>query len=120
MTMLEQGRVSISTGMHNPGKYEYSGNDDFVGLLTILEATGNLIHSYKVYGFEQLAAGETAYPFTYEFTVEPGLYQLQFSALDKPQIEMQMEILEKDGILYLSAPQEYIDPFTMYTVAQTP
>ncbi len=120
MTMLEQGKVSISAGMHNPGKHEYSGNDDYTGLITVLDETGNMIHNGKLYGFQQLAAGETFYPFTYEFIVEPGAYQVQFSALGKPQIEMQFEIIDKDGTLYLSAPQEYIDPFTAYTQAQAP
>ena len=120
MTMLEPGKVSISAGMHNPGKYDYPGNDDYTGTLTVLDGTGKLLNDGKVYGFSQLAAGETFYPFTYELPVEPGAYQVQFSALGKPQIEFQFEIIDKDGTLYLSAPQEFIDPFTMYTVSQTP
>ena len=120
MTMLEPGRVSISAGMHNPGKYDYPDNDDYTGTLTVLDGTGKLLNDGKVYGFSRLAAGETFYPYTYELPLEPGVYQVQFSALDKPQVEVQFEVVKKEGILYLSAPQEYIDPFTQYTLAQTP
>ncbi len=117
LTMLEPGKVSISAGMHNPGRREYLGNADFEGHLTIKDEAGNLINDGKVYGFSKLAAGESSFPFTFEMNVEPGAYTVQFGALDKPPVEMQFEIVEKDGVLYLNAPYEYIDPFTMYTNA---
>ena len=117
MTMLEPGVVSISAGMYNSGKFEYPGDDDFKGVFTILDEGGNLINESKVNEFSALAAGEKFFPFTYEMTLEPGTYRVQFSALEKPAIEIEFEIVEKEGVLNLIAPQENIDPFTMYTNA---
>lgn len=118
MTMLEPGRVIISAGMHNPGRQDYPGNEDYFGVIMIKDEAGNLLNEGNVYEFSKLAAGETFYPFTYEVNLVPGVYNVQFSALDKEPLKMQFEILNRDGTLILSAPADVIDPFTLYVEAK--
>lgn len=117
LTMKEPGQVSVAAGMHNSGRFEYPGTENYNGFLTILDESGRLRALGEAKKFSLLAADETFYPITYHLSVEPGLYRLKFSALDKQPVEMQFEIIEKNGRLYLNAPGEYIDPLTEYTIA---
>ncbi len=117
LTMLEPGRVSISVGMFNPAIRDYRGNEDFNGILTITDDAGNTVADVEAKDFPSLPAGATDYPSKYDMTLEPGTYMVQFSALGKTPVEMKFEIVEKDGVMYLNAPYEFIDPFTMYTNA---
>ena len=115
LTMTDPGTVSISAGLHNGGRFEYLGEDENSGTLTILDGKGDNRVVGEIESFGQIGADETFYPLTYGLTVEPGTYQVIFSAQDKPPLEMQFEIVDEDGSLYLYAPQEYIDPFTAFT-----
>ncbi len=117
LTMKEPGELSVAAGMHNSGRFEYPGTDNYNGFLTILDESGQLRALGEANQFSLLAVDETFYPITYHLAVEPGTYRLKFSALGKPPIEVQFEIVEKNGGLYLNAPGEFIDPFTEYTIA---
>jgi hypothetical protein len=117
LTMKEPGEVSISAGLYNSGRFEYPGTENYNGFLTILDENGKLRALGEMDKISLLAAGETFYPLTYNLAVEPGVYRLKFGALDKPPIEMQFEIVEKNGTLYMTAPGEFIDPLTEYTNA---
>ncbi len=120
LTMLEEGRVSISAGMHNPGKRDVPQDDSFVGEFALLSQAGNMVNNGKVYGFSSLAGGEISYPYMYELTLEPGAYTVVFSAQDMEPVEVDFEILEEAGQVYLNAPQENIDPFTQFIYSQAP
>lgn len=120
LTMLEERRVSISAGMHNPGKRDVPQDDSFVGEFALLDKAGNLVNDGKVYGFSSLAGGETSYPYMYELTLEPGAYTVVFSAQDVEPVEVDFEIIEEAGHVYLNAPQENIDPFTQFIYSQAP
>ena len=115
MTMLEPGKLSISTGVHNPTKHEYAGNENFEGNLIISDKAVNLVYEGRSYIFSPLAAGETSYPFGYEIDMSPGSYTAQFSALGKEPLEVQFEIVEINEVLTLVAPDDVIDPHTNYT-----
>lgn len=117
LTMKESGEVFVAAGMYNSGRFEYPGTENYNGFLTILDEAGQLRALGESNKFSLLAAGETFYPLTYQLMIEPGTYQLKFSALGKQPIEMQFEVVEKNGRLFLNAPGEYIDPLTEYTIA---
>jgi hypothetical protein len=116
MTMNATGEVIVAAGLHNAGRFEYPGTDSYNGFLTVLDATGKLRALGESNKFSLLGAGETFYPLTYNLIVEPGTYRLKFSALGKQPVEMEFEVVEKNGKLYLNAPGEYIDPLTEYTI----
>ncbi len=117
LTMKAQGEVAVSAGLHNASMFEYPGTDQYNGFLTILDEAGRLRALGELNKCSLLAAGETFYPLTYNLSAEPGTYRLKFSALGKPPVEMQFEVVDRDGRLYLTAPGEYIDPITEYTIA---
>ncbi len=118
MTMQAEGKLDISAGLHNPRKVDYQGTESFNGLLEVLNEAGEVRTSGETYSFSPLAGGETSYPLTYQLTLDPGTYTVRYSALGKEPLEVQFEILDKDGTLYLRAPGDVIDPFTEYTSAR--
>ncbi len=120
MTMEDHGKLSVSTGLHNAGIFSYQGTEHYNGILTILDKAGKLRALNELNKFEQLAADETYYPLTYDLTLEPGVYQLKYSALGKRPVEVAFEVYVKDGNVYLSAPQEYVDPVTEFITTTTP
>ncbi len=117
LTMKESGELFVAAGLHNSGRFEYPGTDNYNGFLTILDEAGRLRALGESNKFSLLASGETFYPLTYQLIIEPGTYRLKFSAIGKQPIEMHFEIVERNGKLYLNAPGEYIDPLTEYTIA---
>lgn len=117
LTMKQPGEVSVAAGLHNSGRFEYPGSENYNGFLTILDGAGKLRALGEMDKISLLAAGETFYPLTYDISVEPGVYRLKFGALGKQPVEMEFKIVEKNGLLYLNAPGEYIDPLTEYTIA---
>lgn len=118
MTMPADGKLNISAGLHNPNKGDYQGTESFNGLLEVLNEAGEVRTSGEIYSFDPLTGGETSYPLTYQLTLEPGKYTSRYSALGKEPLEVQFEIIDKDGTLYLHAPADVIDPFTEYTSAR--
>lgn len=115
MTMQAEGRVDISVGLHNPRKGDYQGSETFLGIMEVIDGIDQIQVSSDTYTYGKLAGGETSYPLTMKLTLAPGKYTARYSALGKEPLEVQFQILDKDGTLYLRAPGDVIDPFTEYT-----
>ncbi len=120
MTMEDRGKLSVSTGLHNAGIFSYQGTENYNGILTILDKAGKLRALNELNSFDQLAADETYYPLTYDLNLEPGSYQLKYSALGKQPVEVAFEVYVKDGNVYLNAPQEFVDSSSKFISTTTP
>lgn len=118
LTMGDEGKVDVSAGLHNPRKAEYQGNQNFDGLLEVLDEDGLVQVTAEIYTFDKLAGGESEFPLTYQLTLEPGRYTARYNALGKTPLEVPFEVIDRDGRLYLIAPTENIHPFTMFTEAR--
>lgn len=115
MTMKAEGELHLSAGLHNPRKADYEGTESFDGYLEVINELGEVQSRGETYSFAKLTGGETLYPLTYRLTLQPGKYTARYSALGKEPVEVEFQILDKDGTLYLRAPAELIDPNTEFT-----
>jgi hypothetical protein len=116
ITMYEAGKIHLEIGIANQSGKEQVMIEDISIRAVITDEAGQLQNQLDLVDLGPIQANETAIPLIFEGLYIEGNYVISLTGKDIASFSLPFEIVVRGGLDRLSAPSEYIDPATEFTI----
>jgi len=116
ITMYEAGKIHLEIGIANQADREQPLVENISIRAVITNDAGQLQDQVDLIDLGPIQANETAIPLIFEGLYTEGNYVISLTGNDIPSLSLPFEIVARGGLNRLSAPSEYIDPATEFTI----
>lgn len=119
LTMYDEGVLHFTLGITNEGKGDFSGMDDAAIQVVVEDTSGVVRNQLQLNSLEDIPAGESIFPLSYEAEYEPGRYTVTLNGKNISSLTIPFEIRKSGDDRILAVSPLYLDPYTELTVSET-
>jgi hypothetical protein len=118
LTMHDEGVLYFTLGITNEGTGDFSGMDD-AGIQVVVEDTSGVVRNQlQLDSLEDIPAGESIFPLSYEAEYEPGRYTVTLKGKNISSLTIPFEIRKRGDDRILVVSPLYLDPYTELTLSE--